>query len=683
MPASNKSPVAVSRCARGVLRNLAVATILASSSLPAWSQQSSADLTNRSLEDLMNIEVTSVSKTEQPLSRTAAPVFVITQEDIRRSGALNIPDLLRMVPGVEVAQINANTWAISARGFNAQFSNELLVLLDGRNVYTPTFGGVTWDVVDLPIEDIERIEVIRGPGGSIWGANAVNGVINIITKKAAETPGGLVVEGGGNVNQGFATAQYGGNLGGSTDYRVFAKYFNQDHFPGLTGQDGADGWHILRGGFRTDTQISPRDTLTVEGDIYAGREGDPTTIFPSVISPGLVDINSNVDLSEGYLQSVWNHLYSTHADTTLQISYDAHTRDDVLMENRKTFSVDFQNHIAWGERQDIVWGLGYQYSSSHTMGSLSFSLNPANLNTQVFSSFVQDEIALVPDRLYLTVGTKLEHNYFTGFGLMPSARISYAPGGHQMFWAAVSRALRTPSSLDTYSRINLAGFPGPDGVPQLVSLFGNPRYKDEVAIAYEAGYRTTISNRLSVDFAVYYNDYGDQGTVEPAAPFFEATPAPPHEVLPMTYQNLMQGETHGIEIAANWKVITRWTISPGYNFERVHMHVSSASQDTTAVPETEGSDPHAQAQLRSHFDLWRGFAWDTSAYFVDRLAFQGVPSYTRLDTGLSWQWKEGLSLSIAGQNLLKDHHLEFLDMTGATRSTEIKRGVYAKLTWHL
>jgi iron complex outermembrane receptor protein len=230
--------------------------------------------------------------------------------------------------------------------------------------------------------------VIRGPGGSIWGSNAVNGVINIITKTAAATHGGLVVEGGGNVNQAFGTVQYGDSLGDSTDFRVFAKYFDQDHFPGLTGQDGADGWHILRGGFRMDTTLSPRDTLTVEGEIYAGREGDPTTFLPSVTSPGLVDINTQVDLSEGYIQSIWNHAYSARSDSTLQISYDSYARGDVLNENRKTFSADFQHHIAWGDRQDIVWGLGYRFSSSHTHGDLSFSLDPADLNTQIFSAFV-------------------------------------------------------------------------------------------------------------------------------------------------------------------------------------------------------------------------------------------------------------------------------------------------------
>ena len=639
------------------------------------------DLTQLSIENLMNMEVTSVSKKEEKLSRTAAAIFVITSEDIHRSGATNIPDLLRMVPGVDVAQINANTWAISARGFNAEFSNELLVMVDGRNVYTETFGGVYWDVLNVPLEDIERIEVIRGPGGTSWGANAVNGVINIITKKASETRGALVVAGGGNLEQGFGTAQYGGSLGKSTDYRVYSQYSNQDHLPDLTGQNGEDGWHMLQGGFRADSALSSKDTLSVQGTLYTGEENDPSVLLPSVLSPSLVNADLHVSLSGGSLQSSWNHVFSARSDTTLLVSYDAYQRNNNLMEGRKTFDLDFQNHIAWGKRQDFVWGLGYEDSRSHSDGNLVITMNPADIATQVFSAFVQDEIALVPDRFYLTVGTKLAHNYYTGLDYMPSARATYALGRHHMLWTAVSRAVRTPAETDAAVRINFAGVPGPGGTPALVSLVGNPQIQDEDLLAYEVGYRATVSDRLSIDIAAYYNDYTNQETTEPAAPFFETTPAPPHFVFPSTYENLMHGETHGLEIAANWKITDRWTISPGYDFERVHMQTSPASQDTQTAPETEGSDPHVQAQIRSHADLSETLKWDISAYFVDRLVAQSAPSYTRLDSGLTWRWKEGVSLSLVGQNLLRDHHLEFVDFSGATQSTLVKRSAYAKITW--
>jgi iron complex outermembrane receptor protein len=647
----------------------------------ARAQKPTPDLTDISLENLMNIEVTSVSKKEQKLSRAAAAVFVITQEDIRRSDATNIPDLLRMVPGLDVAQIDANTWAISSRGLNAEFSNELLVLVDDRNVYTPTFGGVFWDVLDFPLENIERIEVIRGPGGSVWGANATNGVINIITKKTGETRGALVVAGAGNVDQGFGTVQYGGSLGKSTDYRVYSKYLNQDHLPGPTGQDGGDGWHMQRAGFRTDSSLSPKDTLMFQGDLYSGREGDPTTSLLSITSPGPVSTNIQVNLSGGFLQTVWTHAYSGGSDTTLMASYDDYERRDALGEGRKTFSIEFKHHFAWGTRQDLVWGLGYWDSTSHSDGSLSVSLSPASINTQLFSGFVQDEIALVPNRLYMTVGTKLEHNHYTGFGLMPSVRVAYAPSGQRMMWAAISRALRTPAATDASIRLNFAGFSQTEGPPILVGLLGNPHFKNEALIAYEIGYRTAILKRLSIDFSAYYNDYDDQQTTEPAAPFLETTPLPAHLVLPSTYQNLAHGETHGLEIAAHWQLTDRWAISPGYDLEQIHMHTSPFSQDTTTAPDLEGSDPRAQAQLRSHLDLSHKMAWDAAAYFVDRLKSQDVPSYTRVDTGLTWRWKEGLSLSFVGQDLLRDHHLEFVDPSGATRSTLVKRSGYAKLVW--
>ena len=647
--------------------------------LPVAAQQK--DLSQLSIEDLMSTQVTSVSKKEQSLSRTAAAIFVITADAIQRSGATNIPDLLRMAPGVDVAQINANTWAVSIRGLNGRFSNELLVLVDGRNVYTPTFGGVFWDVLDLPLEDIERIEVIRGPAGTIWGANAVNGVINIITRNAAETRGGMVIAGGGNLDQGFGTVQYGGGLGKSTDYRIYTKYFNQDFMPGLSGQAGADGWHILRGGFQTDSRLSSKDKLTLRGGVYTGKEGNPASFLPSVTSPALQNVNSVVPLSGGSLQSLWEHAFSARSQTTLKVSFDRYKRDDVLLEHRDTFSVEFQHHIALGSRQDVVWGANYSVTDSDTHGDLTFSLNPPDVNMQLFSLFIQDEIALVPDKLYLTVGTRLDHNYYTGFNTIPGAQVSWTPGPSQMLWAAISQANRTPAEIDTASRINFAGFPGTGGTPTLAALVGNPHFDDEALTAYEAGWRTAAREDLSIELTAYYGAYNSQETTEPAAPFFETTPAPPHLVLPVTYQNLMHGESHGFELASNWKATERWTLSPGYAFEQIHMHLDPTSRDTTSILDAEGSSPVNGAQLRSHFDPARRVGWDVSAYFVDRLRSGQIPSYTRLDTGLTWRLTEALGMSLVGQNLVKDHHLEFVDDSGSTRSTLIKRSAYAKFTW--
>jgi iron complex outermembrane receptor protein len=664
--------------------------------VPALAQKSEpgrgsgVDLSTMNIEDLMNVNVSSVSKKEQKLSRTAAAIFVITPEDIFRSGATNIPDVLRMVPGVNVAQINGSTWAISARGFNQQFSNKLLVMIDGRVVYTSNFAGVFWDtVLDFPLEDIARIEVIRGPGGTVWGANAVDGVINIFTKRASETRGAMAVAEGGNIDQESGMVQYGGELKQGTDYRVYAKYFNRANLLDLNGQNGEDGWHQLRGGFRMDSTLSSKDSLMVEGDIVTGREGELGFVLPSLTSPGFVADGEQINLGNGSLESIWNHVYSTRSDTSVQISFDRHKRDDPQNpETRDTLDFGFQHHIAWGGRQDIVWGLGYRYTTDLILGRLTVFENPASSTHQVFDGFFQDEIALVPNRLYLTGGVKLEHNDYTGFEAMPSVRVAWAPDARNMFWTAVSRALRAPSRNDTNLVLNIGNInTSPGGPPELLRLYGNPQYQDERLIAYEIGYRTAVSKRLSIDLAAYYNDYDHLQTTEPGAPFAESTPAPAHMVFPLTYENLMHGETHGLEITANWKVTDHWTLAPGYTFDALHMHTDPTSADTVTGPFVEGAVPDHTAQIRTHVDLWRSLALDASAYEVSRLDNQGpssnvtIPAYTRIDVGLTWKPWEETSFSLVGQNLSKGHHLEFEDVNGALQSSQIRRSAYAKVTW--
>ena len=544
-------------CALGC--RLAALLLLVPWAVPARAQTSD-DLSNRSLEDLMNITVTSVAKTEETLSRTASAAFVINAEDIRNSGATNIPDLLRTVPGVDVAQIDSNTWAISIRGFNDRFSNELLVMVEGRTVYTPTFGGVFWDALDLPLEDIERVEVIRGPGGSIWGANATNGVINIITKKASETPKTLVVGGAGNLDKGFGTVQYGGNLGASTSYRIYGKYLNEGQLPDASIGGQNDAWQMFRSGFRLDTAPSLKDSLTFNGDLYSGREGAESPILPSITS-GLRLQQMQVDLSGGFIQSIWNHVSSPRSDTNLQVSFDRYSRKN--RDVRDTVSIDFQHHYLWAQRQNIVWGVDYRYSANRAGGSLFASLNPAVLGTQMYG---------------------------------------------------------------------------------------------------------------------FFND-SNQQTTEPSTPFFETMPAPPHLVIPTTYENLMHGESYGLEISANWKITDRWILSPGYAFEQIRMRLDPTSQDTVSVGLAEGSSPAHSAQLRSHLVLPHNWAWDASAYFVGRLSDPQVPAYTRVDTGLTWRWREGISVSVVGQNLLQRQHLEFTDENQSVQSALLERSGYAKFTW--
>ena len=437
---------------------------------------------------------------------------------------------------------------------------------------------------------------------------------------------------------------------------------------------------MLRGGFRLDSAFTAKDTFLFQGGIHSVREGLPTTDFVLVPTPAMQDLQLLVNVGGGFLQGVWNHTSSAHSNTSLQICYDGYERNDQLHESRRSFDVDFQHNLNPWPRHKIVWGATYRHSTSQTEGSFGISLDPANLDMQLFSSFVQDEVAIVPDHLILTFGAKLEHNHYTGFGLMPSARIAWISGQSHTLWAAVSKTERSPSEQDAALRAEIGILSNSGGIPTLVTLFGNPLVGNEESADYEIGYRTMVREQLSVDFAAYYSHDTHQNTSEPSTPFFVATPAP-HLVLPLITENLMHGETHGMELVVNWKVTQRWTLNPGYAFEQIHMHLAPTSQDTDSVSEAQGSTPVNAAQLRSHVDLARGLSWDTSAYFVGRLADPSEASYTRLDSGLSWRPGEKINLSMVGQDLLRGRHEEFVDPTGSTRSTLIKRSGYAKLEW--
>jgi iron complex outermembrane receptor protein len=645
--------------------------------LAAPAQEAASDLTTLKIEDLMNLDVTSASKKEQKISRVPAAIFVITQEDIRRSGAIDIPDVLRMVPGLEVAQINASTWAISARGFNGQYSNKLLVLIDGRTVYTPLFSGVYWNAQDVPLDSIERIEVIRGPGATVWGANAVNGVINIITQSARETQSGVATAEGGSLIHGAGMVRYGGKLGARGYYRAFADGFEIDHFLTPGNQNAEDDWYRFHGGFRLDEDISAKDSLTMEGEGVRGNAGE---IVPAIISLQ-PPVNGNLDLRDRFsgwnVLGRWKRVLSPGSETTLQVYFDRSTRGDTTYgTGLNTFDIDFQHHGMWGRRQDLVWGLGYRLNSDEIAHDFRFSANPAELNFQIFSAFVQDEIAIRPDHLYASIGAKLEHHYFNGFNLQPTARITWTPEDRDMFWAAVSGAQRTPSRGETAVRENQTVDPGPDNLPLLISVFGNPAQKNERLIAAEAGFRKAFADRLSFDSAVFFNHYQDLLSAEQGAPRLETEPPPVHLLVPINIANLLRGETHGIEIFANVKLASRWTLSPGYTFLTMHLHPDATSLDTSTAPRTEGAIPTQQAQLRSNVNLPGRWQWTTSAYFVGRLIYPKVPSYTRLDSNLSWQASDRL-----GQNLLQNLHLEYSGGDSTVNASEIRRSAYARITW--
>jgi iron complex outermembrane receptor protein len=650
--------------------------------LAARAQQPASDLSTLQIEDLMNIDVTSASKKEQKISRVPAAIFVITQDDIRRSGAIDIPDVLRMVPGLEVAQINPSTWAISARGFNGQYANKLLLLMDGRTVYSPIFSGVYWDAQDVTLDSIERIEVIRGPGATVWGANAVNGVINIITKVAQDTQGGIATAAGGNLLHGAGTVRYGGKIGARGFYRAFGEGFEMSHFLTLDHQNAEDDWYRFQGGFRVDEDLSAKDSLTLEGDAIRGNAGEIVPVILSLQPP----VNGNVALRDRF--SVWSALgrwrrvRSPGSETTLQVYFDRSTRNDTTYGvGLNTFDIDFQHRHAWGQRQDFVWGVGYRLNSDRSANDFRISTNPLALNYQTFSSFVQDEIAILPDHLYASVGTKLEHNYFTGFNLQPTARITWALKDRDMLWAAISGAQRTPSRGETGIRDNLSVEPGPDNLPIVISIIGNPAQKNERLIASEAGFRKAFTDRLSFDSAVFFNRYRDLLSGQAGTPLLETNPLPVRLLVPINVGNELYGETHGIEIFASAKLASRWTLSPGYAFLTMHLHPDANSLDTITGPDTQGSSPNQQAQLRSFVNLPMHWQWTTSAYFVGRLVYQQIPSYTRLDTNLSWQPSDKISLGLVGQNLLRNLHQEYNGSDLTEVPSLIRRSAYARFTW--
>ncbi|HEX7183152.1 MAG TPA: TonB-dependent receptor [Thermoanaerobaculia bacterium] len=640
------------------------------------------DLTELSLEELMDVQVTSVSKRAEPISAAAAAVFVITQEDLRRSGATSIPEALRMVPGVEVARIDASKWAISARGFNGRFANKLLVLIDGRSVYTPLFSGVFWDVQDTLIEDVDRIEVIRGPGATLWGANAVNGVINIITKSAHETVGGLLAAGGGSEERGFAGLRYGGALGKSSAYRVYGKSFERGSGERLAGGAAADDWSMSRGGFRLDSALSAGSALTVEGGFYDGEAGETLTLQPFP-APAPRTVDTEMQISGGHLLGRWQRTLSDASELKAQLYYDRTERTAALIdEDRDTFDLELQHGFAPGSRHRLVWGLGYRRTGDDIRGTSILSFRPARRTDDLASAFFQDEIALRPDRLWLTLGSKVEHNDYTGFEVQPNLRAVWIPRRHHTLWAAVSRAVRTPSRAEHDLRLeSLRIGPGqlfPGAPPAVVVSFGDPDYHAEELLAWELGYRMGLAPGLFLDLATFYNDYDQLRATRTGEPFLEVSPIP-HLVVPARISNDQEGETYGAELVVDWRASKRWRWNAAYSLLAIQLRDRRPGQDDS--PFDEGGSPRHQLVLHSSVDLAQGFELDVSLRYVDELPSLDVDSYTTFDLRLGWRPRADLEVSLVGQNLLEETHVEFAPEIIPTHPTALERGFYGKVAW--
>ena len=639
----------------------------------SWATYAAAevDFTELSIEDLMNLEVTTVSKKAQKRSDTAAAVFVITQSDIQRSGAASIPEALRMVPGVEVARIDASKWAITVRGFNGRFANKLLVLMDGRALYTPAFSGVFWLMQDTLLEDIDRIEVIRGPGASLWGANAVNGVINIITKKADDSQGTYLTTGGGTEERFFAGVRYGGRLDDNLFYRMYAKYFDRDNAVDADGDKTADHWDGLRGGFRMDWEATGHDTMTLQGDIFDGQDGE--TITTSSLNP---PYSITSDEENGYfggnLLGRWMHRFSSTSETVLQLYYDRLERtSEILDVYQNTFDIDFQHRFQLGTRNQMMWGFGYRFVRDDFNNSFSTSIIPDSRDLDLVSAFVQDEIQLIPDRLGLILGSKFEHNDFTGFEVQPSGRLVWKPVEKQTLWGAISRAVRTPSRGEHGTFINSRVIP-PDGLypgspAQPVTLVGNGDFDSETLIAYELGYRIQPTSRLSLDVATFYNVYDNLRTIEPTG-LFSATAG-----------NEMEGDTYGVELAADFQPLNWWRLQLSYSFLEMNLSLKDASLDTTSES-AEGESPQNKVSIRSMMDLPHNLELDIWFRYVDNLPTQRLDDYTTLDVRFAWKPLKWLELAVVGQNLLADHHPEFKPELIDTSPTEVQKSVYGSVT---
>lgn len=571
-------------------------------------------LAEMSLEQLMQIEVTSVARKEQKLSKAAAAIYVITREDIRRSGHTSIPELLRMVPGLYVAQIDAHTWAITSRGFNSLFASKVLVLVDGRSIYTPLFSGVYWEMQDLMLEDIERIEVIRGPGATMWGANAVNGVVNIITRSAKDTQGGVVDASAGNVERTAAGIRYGGRLGGGGYYRIYSKLGIRDDLLTAEGSPAGDSWRSSRSGGRLDWDLSSRDALTVVADVFRA-DFNQMARLPAFAEPFYSLNPEHYDASAGNILTRLEHQHRNGSTSAVQVYYDRYDRPHPIMgEKRDSVDFEFQNRFAANAGHDLMWGLGYRFSSDVTWPNAHASLQPASKGIQLFSGFLQDEIKLNGEKTLLTLGSKFEHNDFTGFEVQPTVRLLWEATRSHTLWTAASRAVRTPSRGDRQANTLLMtspGSPATQGLPVVTSYVGNPEYGSQLLNAYEAGYRTQLRRRVTFDVAAFYNSYGRLRLLEPGAlsPVLQPTP-----YLDLRYfaTNRMSGKTWGAEAVVQWEPLPVWRLSGSYS--RLDMRLKPDDGVTPARILGEMADaPHDQFNVRSYVDLPRGLQLDAGA----------------------------------------------------------------------
>ena len=646
-------------------------------------KESGNDFFDMDIAQLMQITITSVAKKPQNLSDSAAAVFVITQDDIHRSGVTSIPEALRMAPGIQVARIDSNKWAITSRGFAGNFANKLLVMIDGRAVYSPAFSGVYWDTQDTMLEDIDRIEVIRGPGATIWGANAVNGVVNIISKKASDTQGGLVSFGGGDHNQAMTGLRYGTSLGENSHGRAYIKYQKQDSFKlHETGSDANDDWDSLRTGFRLDGEEEGKSSWTLQGDFYSNNENQLLSPFWTATPPYVSEKKDDFETSGWNILGRWQAEISKTSSWTIQAYYDYTNRDEVIMEQtHRTVDLDAQFQSQVGTRNNFIIGLGYRSVDADFSNTYQVSVEPGSRSENLYSGFIQDEIMLIADRLWLTLGVKWEHNDFTDNEFQPSGRLLWKATDTQTVWAAVSRAVRTPSEFEESGSITMAVIPTIPPDSTKIILNGSEHYGSENLLAYEAGYRWLVLSNVSFDVSVFYNDYDNLQTTEPVMS---------RSSTQLYFSNNMSGATYGLELASDWKPTDWLKFQFGYTYIGFDLEVDSNSFSQRLDEKTEGTSPQNQFSVRSAININKDLQLNLWVRYVDSLnGFKALDSrddvhvddYLTFDANVSWRLTEKLELMLVGQNLLDSSHLEYVSEFSSP-TTDIERSVYGKIIYH-
>lgn len=645
--------------------------MLAIAPLPAYAAPVDPDqLLDLSLEQLSNISVTSVSKKAEKETEAAAAIYVITQEDIKNSGATAIPELFRMVPGMTVTKSGSHDWTVTARGFNNQFSNKLLVLVDGRTIYSPLFSGVVWQLQDTMLEDIDRIEVIRGPGATLWGANAVNGVINIITKNSKETQGGLASFTAGNMIHGIGAARYGVKTGEDSYARVYAKttsYASED-LP--NGNSANDNWQKQQAGFRSDSKISDTANLTVQGDAYV-IDQNKNYLIPDVgAAPFYYSPAEGVKVRGGNILARWEEKLSAESMTSLQAYLDTSDYKATFFNDKTTTAdIDFQHSWTGWKGQEIVWGAGYRFiQGRNDPTSQQYALDPQVRNDNLFNAFVQDKITLVPNDLFLTLGSKFEHNSYTGVEIQPSARITWLPAENQTVWASVARAVHTPSRATDDVRQLLGADPL---TPLVLASEGNRGLESEELIAYELGYRIQPTKTLALDLATFYNDYsklfynilGDGVVTFPG----------PYLYLPTYTVNANSAHSTGVELAVKWNATRDWQLAGAYTYLDL-VFDRKASVGYTDI----GRSPRHQFNARSTYNFPHDVSMTNMVYYVDDLTGINIDGYYRFDTRLAYQVMPGVEVSLIGQNLFDNSHEEFPAFAYAYNK-EVGRSVYGSV----